>query len=83
MNGVYCKVNYYLPLFAKVLITFILPEHDQETYHLVSQCEGVVVRVVPEKEQTDLHEYHVALYFNHLSEAERNLLQIMIASYAE
>lgn len=82
MNGVYCTVNHYLPLFEKILITFVLPERTDDTYHLMSQCEGVVVRIEPEKEDPGCSEYQVALYFNNLSEAERHLLQIIISTYA-
>lgn len=82
MNGVYCTVNHYLPLFEKILITFVLPEKADDAYHLVSQCEGVVVRIDPEEQEPGCSEYQVALYFNNLSEAERNLLQTIISTYA-
>jgi c-di-GMP-binding flagellar brake protein YcgR len=82
LNGVYCTVNRYLPLFDKILITFVLPEKSEDVYHLVSQCEGVVVRVEPEEEEPECSEYQVALYFNNLSGAERNLLQTIISTYS-
>jgi hypothetical protein len=82
MNGVYCTVNCYLPLFDKILITFVLPEESEDSYHLVSQCEGVVVRIDPEEETPGCSEYQVALYFNNLSESERDLLQTIISTYA-
>jgi hypothetical protein len=81
MNGVYCHVNRYLPLFEKVLITFVLPEGTHQTFHLVSQCEGVVVRIDPEEEQSAPTDYYVALYFNNLSDTERDLLQTLLATY--
>jgi hypothetical protein len=83
MNGVCCTIDRYLPVFDKVLLTFVLPEDVGEPYHLVSQCEGIVVRVDPEEEQPDCKEYQVAVYFNSLSQAERDLLQSLIVSYAE
>ena len=82
MNGVYCTVSRYLPLFDKVLITFVLPEKSEDAYHLVSQCEGVVVRIDPEEEDPECFLYQVALYFNNLSGTERNLLQTIISTYA-
>lgn len=82
MNGVYCKVNRYLPLFDKVLITFIIPDEGEKTYNLVSQCTGVVVRIEPEAEEPGRAEYNVALYFQELSQAERMMLRALIATYA-
>lgn len=81
INGVYCKVNHYLPLFEKVLITFVLPEQTEPAFHLISECEGVVVRIEPEEEEPGRADYAVALYFNNLSETERDLLQTMLATY--
>lgn len=83
MNGVYCKVNHYLPLFDKVLITFVLPESNDPPCHLVSQCEGVVVRIEPEEEEPGRPEYYAALYFNNLSDSSRELLQAMLFTYTK
>lgn len=83
MNGVCCTVDRYLPIFDRVLLTFVLPEDVGDPYHLVSQCEGIVVRIDPEEEQPECKEYQVAVYFNSLSRPERNLLQALIASYGE
>ena len=83
MNGVCCTIDHYLPLFDKVLLTFVLPEEIGSPYHLVSRCEGIVVRIDPEEEQPGCTEYQVAVYFNSLSLPERDLLQALISSYAE
>lgn len=82
MNGVWCVVDKYLPLFDKILITFVLPEETDPSYNLISQCEGVVVRVEPEEEDQNQDEYNIALYFNSLSGAEKDLLQSIISTYA-
>lgn len=82
-TGVYCQVHHYVPLFEKLLITFELPEHTDPAHRLISQCEGVVVRIEPEEEEPGRTEYNMALYFNNLTEAERNLLQTFIATYGE
>lgn len=81
-NGVYCTVDRFLPIFDRVLLTFVLPEEFDPACHLVSRCEGVVVRVDPEEEQPDCSEYHVAVYFQNLSRSERDLLQSLLISYA-
>ena len=82
-NGVYCTLNRYLPLFDKVLMTFVLPEEPDNSYHLVSRCEGIVVRIEPEEEEPGRTEYQAAVYFNSLTQPERQLLQSLIASYVE
>ena len=81
MNGVYCKVNRHLPLFDKVLITFIISQQGETSYNLVSQCEGVVVRIEPENEESGRTEYNVALYFQNLSQSERMMLRALISTY--
>jgi len=81
MNGVYCKVNRYLPLFDKILITLVISEKADNPYKLVSQCEGIVVRTEPENEEPGLTEYNVALYFQNLSQEERDILHKLISMY--
>lgn len=83
MNGVCCTVDRFLPVFDRVLLTFVLPDACETPYHLVSRCEGIIVRIDPEEEQPGCSEYHVAVYFNNLSQPERNLLRSLIQSYAE
>jgi hypothetical protein len=82
MNGVYCTVNRYLPLFDKVLITFVIPEKIGNSCNIVSQCEGIVVRIEPENEEPGRTEYKVALYFHNLSQEERNLLHVLISTHS-
>ncbi len=81
LNGVYCTVQRFLPVFDRVLLTFVLPDDQDSPYRLVSSCEGIVVRIDPAEEQPECSEYQVAVYFNNLSQPERNLLQSLIVSY--
>ncbi len=83
VNGVCCTVDHFFPLFDRVLLTFVLPNEHDTRQHLVSYCEGIVVRIEPEGERLDCSEYEMAVYFNNLSQPERNLLQSLIVSYAE
>ena len=82
-NGVCCTVNHFFPIFDQVLLTFVLPNEHGTPHHLVSHCEGIVVRIEPEEERRDCSEYQIAVYFNNLSQPERNLLQSLLVSYAE
>ncbi len=81
MNGIYCQVNRYIPVFEKVLVMFVIPQSGRKSYNLVLQCEAVVVRVEPEHEEPGQREYNIALYFHNLSQAERIKLRALISAY--
>jgi hypothetical protein len=83
MNGVYCTVNRYLPLFEKVLVMFVIPKEIGMPYKLVSKCEGVVVRIEPENEEPRQDEYNIAVYFQNLSQTERIMLHTLISAHSE
>ena len=81
MNGIYCTVNRYVPLFDKLLITFVSPKHDGIPALVVSRFEGIVVRVEPGQEEAGRAEYNIALFFQHLSPQQRAVLHRMITSH--
>ncbi len=83
LNGMYCRVNRYIPLFEKLLITFLHPTHDGKPNEIVLQSEGVVVRVEPEDEQAGQTEYAVAFYFPALTEQQHGTLQDLIDAHTE
>ncbi len=82
MNGIYCRVDRYIPTFEKVLIMFVISQKGERSYNLVLQCEGVIVRVEPENEEPGLVEYNIAVYFHDLSQAERIKLRALISTYS-
>jgi hypothetical protein len=82
MNGVYCTVNHYIPLFEKILVMFVILQKTDRPYKLVSQCEGVVVRIDPEEQEPGRTEYNIAVYFQNLSQAERIMLHTLISTYS-
>ena len=81
-NGLYCTVTRYIPPFHKLLITMIAPKHEETPPRVISQMEGVVVRVEPEQEEAGCHTYHVALFFQEISEEQDDALQSLLASHA-
>jgi hypothetical protein len=83
MNGVYCTINRYLPLFEKILIMFVIPQERGTPYKLVSKCEGVVVRIEPENEEPGRDEYNIAVYFQNLSQTERIMLHTLISAHSD
>lgn len=82
LNGLYCTVTRYIPPFHKLLITMIAPKHEETPPRVISQVEGVVVRVEPEQEKVGCHEYQVALYFQELSNEQEDALQALLAAHA-
>jgi len=82
LNGLYCTVTRYIPLFHKLLITIIASPHHEQTSRVISQIEGVVVRVEPEQEEAGRQEYQIALYFQELSEEQDDALQSLLAAHA-
>ncbi len=82
LNGLYCTVTHYIPTFHKLLITMIAPKHDETPPRVILQMEGIVVRIDPEQEEGDCHEYQVALFFQDLSEEQEDALQSLITAYA-
>jgi hypothetical protein len=81
LNGVYCTVNRYIPLFNRLLVTFFSPKHNGIPAHIVSQLEGIVVRVEPEQEETGRTEYNIALFFQEISQQQHEALHKMITSH--
>ncbi len=81
-NGLYCTVTRYIPPFHKLLITMIATKHDETPPRVISQMEGIVVRIDPEQEEAGCREYQVALFFEELSEEQEDALQSLIITYA-
>ena len=81
-HGLYCTVTRYIPPFHKLLITMIVPKHEKTPPRVISQMEGIVVRIEPEREEADCHEYQVALYVQELSEEQEEALQSLLSSHA-
>jgi hypothetical protein len=81
MNGVYCNVSRHIPLFTRTHVRFVNPDQKATPDHIISQCEGIVVRVEPEHEEMNRQEYRVALCFQRLFQQEREALQEMINAH--
>jgi hypothetical protein len=73
-NGVYFASSSFIPVLTKLRITLELPE-DGETR---VTCDGVVVRIEPEKETPGQSDYEVACYFTDIAEADRGRLESYI-----
>ncbi len=74
INGIYCTVNRYLSVFDKLLVTLVNPAHDRIPPHVISEIEGVVVRVEPEQPEEQRNTYNIALYFSKVTEQQQQAL---------
>ncbi len=83
MNGIYCSINHHVPLFDKILITLVAPSHNGSPPHVISQIEGIVVRVEPEQETPEREDYKIAMYFQELSKHQYSTLQQLFAAHTE
>jgi len=63
-RGLYCKVSRYVHPFSKLRVALELPFASGQPAKV--ECEGVVVRVDPEKEGAGNREYRLAIYFLNL-----------------
>ncbi len=56
----------------------ISPAHNGHPPRIILQCESVVVRIEPEQEEAGKREYHIALFFPHLSQQQEEVLKKLI-----
>ncbi len=83
MNGLYCTVNRYLPVFETLSVTVVGPIHDRIPPHVISGIEGIVVRIEPEQPETERKAYNIALYFSKLTEQQQKALHELMDSYID
>ncbi|PID56032.1 hypothetical protein CSB45_13095 [candidate division KSB3 bacterium] len=81
MNGLYCSIPHYVPLFGKILVTLVHASEHGSFTAMASQIEGIVVRVEPEQNTPACKEYKIALYFQQLSEQQHAALQHFIETH--
>ena len=70
-SGAYCTVRKFLAPMTKLQVRFELPGDHRP---LSMECQGVVVRVEPPEPVSRRSTYRVAIFFNDLSERNRDEL---------
>ncbi len=75
-NGVYFQSPHYIEPLTKVQMELVIPMHegDSEKETLV-RCDGIVVRVEPEREDPSVSSYNFAVFFSFLSDASQKTLK--------
>jgi len=76
-NGVYFRSPYFIEPLTKVELTLMIP-HDGKEQPV--NCNGIVVRVEPERETPDVDSYNIAVFFTSLPKQSEKILASYIMS---
>jgi hypothetical protein len=68
-NGAYCAVSQPIPVMTALHVRIQLPGAGRSHAIECVECGGVVVRSEPSHGNGGKHPYHVAIFFNHISQA--------------
>jgi hypothetical protein len=79
-NGIYFESPYYLSPLTKVRLDLLIPDPGTEDRESPVSCDGVVVRVEPEKKSPGVSRYNVAIFFTLVSESSQKILARYIRS---
>lgn len=80
-NGVYFSSSVHIPPLTRLEITLMLPASESaRAKNTEVICEGVVVRVQPDKPEKNREAYEIACYFTAISEKDREQLESYILS---
>jgi len=73
-SGIYCKVTEAIPLMTRLEIVLALPSKRKSSVATLLHIEGVVVREHPVVREGKIEHYDVAIFFNFLSQKDRERL---------
>jgi hypothetical protein len=79
-NGIYFESPFFLEPLTKVRLELLIPSSDPRTNELSLTCDGIVVRVEPERKNPSVSNYRVAIFFTLVPESSRKLLDRYIRS---
>ena len=79
-NGVYFQSPRYIEPLTKVQLELIIPARGKDSEEETSLiCDGIVVRVEPEHEDSSVSSYNVAVFFSFLPDATQKKLEKYIS----
>jgi len=74
-SGLYCHVPVFVPPFTRLKVAvFMHPPAGHEAEPVRLEFDGVVVRTVPEEETAGATQYHLAIFFDGITEKQRALI---------
>lgn len=83
-SGLYFHLNRYIAPFQKLHLSMIVPLIEQNRVHNeVIQLDAVTVRVDPEEEDPDVLDYHIAVFFENISENDRQVIARYVSQRPE
>lgn len=77
-SGIYFESPYYMEPLTKIRLELLIP--DPRTGESPVTCDGVVVRVEPEKKEPAVEQYRVAILFTLVAESSLKILDAYIRS---
>ena len=79
-NGIYFESPHYLSPLTKVRLELIVPDAEAPKKESPVSCDGVVVRVEPEKKSPGVSRYNVAIFFTVVPDSSQKILDRYIRS---
>lgn len=75
-NGVYFQTSRFIEPLTKVKLELLIPHPgaSSDDTHVVG-CDGIVVRVEPERQDPSVPQYNVAIFFTHLPKSSKAALE--------
>jgi c-di-GMP-binding flagellar brake protein YcgR len=83
-GGFYCKVPFYVSVLTKLKISIAIPVRDaagKDEEHIIV-CEGMVVRIVPEKPDEKTASYEIGCFFSEIEDYDRLMIEQYLAERA-
>lgn len=71
VSGAYCTIQRFIALMTKLQVRLELPGNRAPMF---VDCRGVVVRIQPPRAQPRLKRYHIAIFFQDLTDSNRAAL---------
>ena len=76
VSGLYCKIGSEVPLMSRVKLTIMVPDTTKVDIALSPlEVDGVVVRQHPVIIDGVVKHFDVAIFFDNLSERDKNIIQ--------
>jgi hypothetical protein len=83
-GGFYCKVPNYIPVMTKLGVSLVIPVTDsagRPEDHVIN-CEAMVVRILPEKEDPAAKTYEIGCFLTDIDDYDRLVIEHYLAEKA-